>query len=59
MMRHEGYLRHLLVYHATKTSEIIISLVTTTQYHPALRKPKEALLAHSMDGIISMKNYWD
>ncbi|MCD7982509.1 MAG: class I SAM-dependent RNA methyltransferase [Clostridiales bacterium] len=30
-MRHEGYLRHLLVRKAVKTGEILIDLVTTTQ----------------------------
>lgn len=32
-LRHEGYLRHLLVRKATKTGEILIDLVTTTQEH--------------------------
>lgn len=30
-LRHEGYLRHLLVRKATKTGEILIALVTTSQ----------------------------
>lgn len=30
---HEGYLRHLLVRKATKTGEILVDLVTTTQLH--------------------------
>ena len=30
-MRHEGYLRHLLVRKAVKTEEILIDLITTTQ----------------------------
>ncbi len=30
-MRHEGYLRHLLVRKAAKTGEILVDLVTTTQ----------------------------
>ncbi len=30
-MRHEGYLRHLLVRKAARTGEILVSLVTTTQ----------------------------
>ena len=51
-MRHEGYLRHLLVRRATKTGEIIISLVTTSQYNPDLTKLKEALLALSLEGTI-------
>ena len=32
---HEGYLRHLLVRKATKTGEILVDLVTTTQLHGA------------------------
>lgn len=35
---HEGYLRHLLVRKATKTGEILVDLVTTTQ----LQRPDEA-----------------
>lgn len=35
---HEGYLRHLLVRKATKTQEILVDLVTTTQ----LQRPDEA-----------------
>lgn len=31
-LTHEGYLRHLLVRKATKTQEILVDLVTTTQY---------------------------
>lgn len=30
-IRHDGYLRHLLVRRATKTEEILINLITTTQ----------------------------
>ncbi|SDY36532.1 23S rRNA (uracil(1939)-C(5))-methyltransferase RlmD [Lachnobacterium bovis] len=30
-MRHEGYLRHLLVRKATKTGEILVDLITSTQ----------------------------
>ena len=41
---HEGYLRHLLVRKATKTGEILVDLVTTTQ----LQRPDEAF--RSPDG---------
>lgn len=51
-MRHEGYLRHLLVRRATKTGEIIISLVTTSQIAPDLAPLTEALLALKLEGAI-------
>ena len=43
---HEGYLRHLLVRKATKTGEILVDLVTTTQ----LSGPDEELL----DGFVEI-----
>lgn len=43
---HEGYLRHLLVRKATKTGEILVDLVTTTQ----LQRPDEELL----DGFVEI-----
>ena len=39
-LRHEGYLRHLLVRKAVKTGEILIALVTTTQ-REELIKPED------------------
>ena len=36
-LRHEGYLRHLLVRKAVKTGEILIALVTTTQREELLQ----------------------
>ena len=36
-LRHEGYLRHLLVRKAVKTEEILIALVTTTQREELLQ----------------------
>ena len=36
-LRHEGYLRHLLVRKAVKTGEILIALVTTTQREELLK----------------------
>ena len=51
-MRHEGYLRHLLVRRATKTGETIISLVTTSQASPDLSILKDALLALTLEGTI-------
>lgn len=41
-MRHDGYLRHLLVRKAVKTGEILISLITSTQL--------SCLLAPNLDG---------
>ena len=40
-LRHEGYLRHLLVRKAVKTGEILVDLVTTTQVDS---KEQEAML---------------
>ena len=51
-LRHEGYLRHLLVRKAAKTGEILIALVTTTQEEHDLEPFKEALLALELDGKI-------
>lgn len=51
-MRHEGYLRHLLVRRATKTGDIIINLVTSSQANPDLTGLKEALLALPLEGTI-------
>ena len=62
-MRHEGYLRHLLVRKAVKTEEILIDLITTTQEIGAgessvdetalLNGWKEQLLALELDGSIA------
>ncbi len=56
-MRHEGYLRHLLVRKAAKTGEILIDLVTSTQTEgfdeaALLEEMKERILANSFDGKI-------
>lgn len=59
-MRHQGYLRHLLVRKASKTGEILIALVTTTQEEHDLAPFKEALLSLSLVGkivgILHIKN---
>ena len=44
-LRHEGYLRHLLVRKAQKTGEILIALITTTQEEIPLDGLLEQLLA--------------
>lgn len=51
-LRHEGYLRHLLVRKAVKTGEILIALITTTQEEHDLIPFKEALLGLDLDGKI-------
>ena len=57
-MRHEGYLRHLLVRKAVKTGDILIDLVTTTQTDgfdeaALLEQMKEELLKLPFDGHIA------
>ena len=50
-MRHEGYLRHLLVRKAQKTCEILIALITTTQEEQDLQPYVDAL-----DFMVEMAN---
>ena len=52
-MRHEGYLRHLLVRKAHKTGEIMIDLVTSTQESPDLQEYVKLLLNLKLDGTIT------
>jgi len=57
-LRHVGYLRHLLVRKAAKTGEILIALVTTTQWcgttaeQEVLEELKETLLSLTLEGKI-------
>jgi len=51
-LRHEGFLRHLLVRKAAKTGEILIALVTTTQEETDLSEWKNGLLRLELDGRI-------
>ncbi|MEG0565403.1 MAG: 23S rRNA (uracil(1939)-C(5))-methyltransferase RlmD [Hungatella sp.] len=51
-MKQIGYLRHLLVRRATKTGEILIDLVTTTQESPDLTAYKKILLELPLQGKI-------
>ncbi len=51
-LRHEGYLRHLLVRKAAKTGEILIALVTTTQEEHDLAPFRDMLLGLSLQGKI-------
>lgn len=62
-MRHEGYLRHLLVRKAVKTKEILVDLITTSGYtgeEALLAGWKEALLKLNLKGkfagILHTKN---
>ena len=52
-MRHEGYLRYLLVRKAQKTCEILIALITTTQEEQDLQPYVDALLALPLQGKIT------
>lgn len=56
-MRHTGYFRHLLVRKAVKTGEILINLVTTTEYDFATdfhgEQWTDRLLALELDGKIA------
>ena len=51
-LRHTGYLRHLLVRKAAFTGEILVDLVTTTQYDPDLSGFTDALLALEKEGLL-------
>lgn len=59
-IRHEGYLRHLLVRKAQKTGEMLIALVTTTQetHHlePLVAQLLELPLAGKITGVLHVKN---
>ena len=49
-LRHEGFLRHLLVRKAARTGEILVALVTTSQMAPELQPWADGLLALSLKG---------
>ncbi len=51
-LRHEGYLRHLLVRKASHTGEILIDLVTTSQETHDLAPLRDTLLALPLEGTI-------
>ena len=51
-MRHEGYLRHLLVRRAAYTEEIMVALVTTTQLDIDMTEYKDMLLGLALEGKI-------
>ncbi len=52
-MRHEGYLRHLLVRRGEKTKELLIDLVTSSQMDVDLMPWVEALQALPLNGRIA------
>lgn len=49
-MRHVGFFRHLLVRKAVKTQEILVDLVTTTEYELEKEKFVEALTSLNLTG---------
>lgn len=52
-LTHVGYLRHLLVRKASRTGEILVALVTTTQKQPDLTGFTQMLRELSLDGKIA------
>ena len=52
-MRHEGYLRHLLIRRAQKTGELLVALVTTTSESPDLQPLVNKLLELSLESKIN------
>lgn len=52
-MSHVGVLRHLLVRKASKTGEILIDLITTTQMELNLDSYRDGLLSLELDGQIT------
>lgn len=52
-MRHEGYLRHLLVRRAQKTGELLVALVTTTSESPDLQPLVNMLSGLSIESKIA------
>ena len=52
-MRHEGYLRHLLVRKAARTGEILADLVTSTQIQADLEGWKERMLSLPLKGKLA------
>lgn len=57
-MTHEGYLRHLLVRKASRTGEILVALVTSSQYPWKARQNQreEELLEGFRKGLLDLEN---
>ncbi|MCD7836915.1 MAG: class I SAM-dependent RNA methyltransferase [Lachnospiraceae bacterium] len=54
-LRHEGYLRHLLVRKASKTGEILVALVTTSQCpYKAEHKPSDETGIESINSCVDV-----
>ena len=51
-MQHTGYLRHLLIRRGSKTGEILVHIVTTSQLHMDLRGLADLLMDLPLDGKI-------
>ncbi len=52
-MRHEGYLRHLIIRKAVKTGQILVNLVTTTQMDIDLKGYADALSSAEYEGVLT------
>lgn len=52
-LRHEGYLRHLLVRKGAKTGEILVDIVTSTQQEHSFDKLADRLLGLTLTGKIT------
>lgn len=53
LMKHEGYLRHLVIRKAQKTGEILINIVTTSQVKFDLGEYVEHIINIKYDGILT------
>ncbi|MCX7951398.1 MAG: 23S rRNA (uracil(1939)-C(5))-methyltransferase RlmD [Clostridiales bacterium] len=53
LMKHEGYLRHLVIRKAQKTGEILINIVTTSQMEFNLEEYKSLLTNITYDGVLT------
>ncbi len=52
-MQHTGYLRHLLVRKAAKTGQILVCLVTSSQYEGDGQRPEEQMLSDFVKAILA------
>ena len=55
-LRHEGYLRHLLVRKASRTGEILVALVTTSQEPKKAQAGGEQLLRGFLDRLLELEH---
>lgn len=54
-LRHEGYLRHLLVRKASRTGEVLVALVTTSQFPTDDKLSEKELLDGFLDKLLSLE----